>query len=231
MIGSSQPHSTEPRTRPLVPNPDAESSETLLLERLRSGEEAAFETLVRRNGARLLAVARHFLDTEEDARDAVQEAFLSAFRALPRFRGESSLSTWLHRILINTALMKLRSASRRPETSIEALLPRFDGRGHHASPVEPWDHVGASPEGIAANGEMRRRIRQSVASLPASHRVVLILRDVEGFSTEECSRLLALTPNAVKIRLHRARLALRTLLAPHFRQRRSADGPPVALHA
>lgn len=191
-----------------------------LLERLKAGEQEAFESLVYEHGGRLLAVARHFLASEEDARDAVQEAFLSAFRALPRFRGESSLATWLHRIVINAALMKLRRASRAPERSIEELLPRFDGQGRHLEPVEPWDEAGASPEAVASNAEARQAIRACVQSLPLSHRVVLVLRDVEGLSTHETARLLALTPNAVKIRLHRARLALRGLLAPHFAPRR-----------
>ena len=194
-----------------------------LLERLRAGDEEAFAFFVREEGGRLLAVARHFLDSEEDARDAVQEAFLSAFRALPNFRGGSSLGTWLHRILVNTALMKLRRRVRHPETRIEDFLPRFDGSGHHAGPVERWSAADASPEALAGNAELRRAIRDCVARLPVSYRVVLILRDVEGFSTGEAARLLSLTPNAVKIRLHRARLALRELLAPWFARRRPEE--------
>ena len=191
-----------------------------LLERLRAGDEEAFAFLVREEGGRLLAVARHFLDSEEDARDAVQESFLAACRALPGFRGGSSLGTWLHRILVNTALMKLRSRVRHPEARIEDFLPRFDGAGHHAGPVEPWSDREASPEAVAGNAELRRAIRNAVARLPVSYRVVLILRDVEGCSTGETARLLSLTPNAVKIRLHRARLALRELLALRFARRR-----------
>ncbi|MGE5275690.1 MAG: sigma-70 family RNA polymerase sigma factor [Acidobacteriota bacterium] len=208
-----------PAARPGAVGGPAAGSRSLL-ERLKAGEHEAFESLVCEHGGRLLAVARHFLASEEDARDAVQEAFLSAFRALPRFRGESSLSTWLHRIVINAALMKARRASRAPERRIEELLPRFDGQGRHLGPVEPWDEAGASPEAVASNAEARQAIRACVQSLPLSHRVVLILRDVEGLSTHETARLLALTPNAVKIRLHRARLALRGLLAPHFGPRR-----------
>jgi RNA polymerase sigma-70 factor, ECF subfamily len=209
-----EPHTSPLEERGSIRGPDL-GSDARLLERLRAGDEQAFETLVREQGGRLLAVARHFFDSAEDACDAVQEAFLSAFRSLPRFRGDSSLGTWLHRILVNAALMKLRSRARHPETPIEELLPRFDGRGHHVLPVEPWDSSRTSPEAAAGNGELRRTIRSCIARLPVGHRVVLILRDVEELSTAETAKVLALTPNAVKIRLHRARLALRELLAPH----------------
>ncbi len=95
------------------------SGEDGLLERLRSGDDAAFEQLVREHGGRMLAVARRFLRQEEDARDAVQDAFLSAYRALEDFEGNARLSTWLHRIVVNAALMKLRTRRRKPERSIE----------------------------------------------------------------------------------------------------------------
>jgi RNA polymerase sigma-70 factor, ECF subfamily len=197
-----------------------------LLRRLRAGEERAFEELFRDHGPKLLAVARHFLPSEDEARDAVQEAFLSAFRGLPRFRGDSSLSTWLHRIVIHAALMKLRLRTRHPEVRIEDLLPRFDAAGQHSAPVEPWDASSASPEAIAANGELRLTIRACVDRLPVPYRTVLILRDIQELSTSEAAALLGLTGNAVKIRLHRARLALRELLAPHLAARPTDEKGP-----
>src|SRR5262245_46486063 len=103
----------------------SDSAEGRFLERLRSGDEQAYEELVRGYTGRLLATARRFLPRTEDAQDAVQEAFLSAFRSVDRFRGGSRLSTWLHRILVNACLMKLRGASRRPEAPIEDYLPKF----------------------------------------------------------------------------------------------------------
>jgi RNA polymerase sigma-70 factor (ECF subfamily) len=112
----------------------AQAGEADLVARLRAGSDAAYEELVRAQGARLLAVARRLLRSEEDARDAVQDAFISAFRAIDRFEGGSRLSTWLHRIVVNAALMKLRSQQRKPETSIEDLLPRFLEDGHFAEP-------------------------------------------------------------------------------------------------
>src|SRR6185369_10368363 len=122
---------TRTRTAAPLDAPDGTRvDERPLLARLQAGDEEACERLVRDHTSRLLAIARRYLRQEEDARDAVQEAFVAAFRSISRFQGTSSLSTWLHRIVINCCLMKLRSGRRRPETSIEELLPRFDEGGH-----------------------------------------------------------------------------------------------------
>ncbi|HXG88189.1 MAG TPA: sigma-70 family RNA polymerase sigma factor [Vicinamibacterales bacterium] len=190
-----------------------EESETDLLARLRTGEEAAFEDLVRRYSPRLLAVARRIVGTEEDARDVIQDAFLSAFRNLSRFHGDAKLSTWLHRIVVNGALMKLRTRRRKPEESIEPLLPAFLSDGHYAERFSSWNE---RADLSLSRSETREMVRRRIDELPDSFRTVLLLRDIEGMDTEETARLLDTTPNAVKIRLHRARQALRTLLAPHF---------------
>jgi len=197
-----------------VPSATRESAgEEQFLDRLRAGDECAFEVLVRLHGGRMLAIARQFLSRNEDAQDAVQEAFLSAFRSVGGFRGGSSLSTWLHRIVVNACLMKIRGASRRPETPIEELLPAFDETGHHAAPVEDW---AVSPEKAMLSRATRERVRAAIEKLPASYRTVLVLRDIQELSTEETAEVLSLTRTAVKVRLHRARLALRGLLAPMF---------------
>jgi RNA polymerase sigma-70 factor (ECF subfamily) len=186
-----------------------------LLERLRAGEEAAYEELVRSQGGRLLAVARRFLRSEEDARDAVQEAFLAAFRSIDRFEGEARISTWLHRIVVNAALMKLRTRRRKPEQSIEELLPSFLEDGHMAAPASPWRSDELDP---VERRELAALMRESIESLPDSYRNVLLLRDIEGLDTEETARAMGISPGAVKTRLHRARQALRGLLEPHLRE-------------
>jgi RNA polymerase sigma-70 factor (ECF subfamily) len=188
-------------------------SEGTLLERLRQGDDAAYETLVRENSGRMLTVARQYVRNEESARDAVQEAFLSAFRSIASFQGGSSLSTWLHRIVVNACLMKLRSGRRRPETSIEDLLPRFDETGHRLAVEEDWSE---SAEAALSRSETREAVRAAIDRLPQAYRTVLILRDIEEMSTAEAAEMLGTTPTAVKVRLHRARQALRTLLAPSF---------------
>ena len=192
-----------------------EDAERSLVSLLRSGDEAAFERLVREHGGRLLAVARRFLRDEEEARDAVQEGFLSAYKALDRFDQASRLSTWLHRIVVNACLMRLRTRRRKPEGPIEELLPQFQADGHQVHhPTPEWE---GSAETLLARKETRAIVREAIDRLPDSYRAVLLLRDIEELSTEEAARSLKVTANAVKIRLHRARQALRGLLEPHFR--------------
>lgn len=184
-----------------------------LLERLRAGDDEAFDLLVRTAGGRMLAVARRMLDREHDAQDAVQEAFLSAFRSLDRFDGRSMLTTWLHRITLNCCLMKIRSRRRKPERSIEDMLPQFLADGHQVRPTHSWKPEESS--GIE-QAELRDLVRSKVAELPEQYRVVLVLRDIEQMSTEATAEALGMTVSGVKTRLHRARQALRGLLDPFF---------------
>lgn len=193
--------------------PGAASGEAALLARLRAGDEAAYDELVRTLGGRLLATARRLLRCEEEARDVVQEAFLSAFRGMESFSGGSKLSTWLHSITVNAALMRLRSRRRRPDTSIEDLLPRFDESGDWLE-----DPAGSNPPCDAVESEqIRTVVRRCIDELPETHRTVLLLRDIQDLSTAETAEVLGITPTAVKLRLHRARQALRTLLDREMR--------------
>lgn len=197
-----------------MPSAEAELDEAELLARLRAGDDAAYEWLVRTHSGRLLAVARRFLRSEEDARDAVQEAFVNAFRSIDRFEGGSLLSTWLHRIVVNACLMRLRSRRRKPEERIDDLLPRYLDDGHAAAPTGPWrPDVGHRLE----QAEVRQQVRAAIDRLPDSYRTVLLLRDIEEFDTDEAAEALGISRAAVKTRLHRARQALREQLDPQFR--------------
>jgi RNA polymerase sigma-70 factor, ECF subfamily len=189
--------------------------ELALLSRLRQGESAAFETLVRRETPRLLAVARRMLRSEEDARDAVQETFINAFRALGSFDGGCQVSTWLHRIAVNASLMRLRTRRRRPEASIEGLLPSFLEDGHHVADPPEWREDALA---LMERREEREFVRACIDELPDSYRTVLILRDIEELDTGEAAEALGVTENVVKVRLHRARQALRSLLEPRFKR-------------
>ena len=182
--------------------------EARLLADLKAGSADAYERLVRAYGGRLLAVTKRLLREEEDARDAVQDAFLSAFRAMEGFEGQARLSTWLHRIAVNAALMKLRTRKRKPETSIEDLLPGFLEDGHMADPPSAW-REGADT--LVARAETREWVRERIDALPEGYRTVLVLRDIEELDTTEVAKLLEMSPGAVKTRLHRARQALRGL--------------------
>ena len=206
------PSSTVPPETGAAAAPDA--GELSLVARLRAGDEDAFTDLVRRCGGSLLATARRFLRNEEDARDAVQEAFLKAHQALESFHGSARVSTWLHRILVTTCLMKLRTQRRKPEDSIEDLLPHFLEDGHIAENASEWSD---GPLQHAERREMQAQVRRLIGALPESFRTVILLRDIEDLDTSEVAAFLGCTENAVKIRLHRARQALRTLLDPYMR--------------
>lgn len=202
-----------------VAAPDPEESR--LVAALRAGDAAAFEVVVRRQSGPMLAAARRILASEDDARDAVQEAFVSAYRGIAGFDGASRISTWLHRIVVNAALMKLRSRRRRPEEPIDDLLPCFDENGAWSSGMAQQP---GSPEVLVASRQTRELVQRCIARLPDAYRVVLVLRDIEDRDTGEVAEQLGVTPNAVKIRLHRARQALRTLLE----RERAAERPSRA---
>jgi RNA polymerase sigma-70 factor (ECF subfamily) len=210
-MATLSPRGEEVRTSGLVF--EEQGAEADLLARIRAGDEAACATLVRHYGGRLLAVARRFLRSEEDSADAVQDAFLAAFRALPTFEGKSTLGTWLHRIVVNASLAKLRSQARRRAVSLDELLPAFDESGHHARPVLAWAD---SPSSGLERAETQARVRAGIDHLPEPYRAILLLRDIEGFGTEDTAQQMGLSRAAVKTRLHRARQALRTLLEPVF---------------
>src|SRR6185295_22622 len=198
---------------------DAAADERELARGLRAGDPEAFERVVRTYGGRLLAVTRRILHDEEDARDALQDAFISAYRARQQFHADARVSTWLHRIAVNAALMKLRSKRRKTETSIDDLLPAFRDDGqHYAESLVSW----TEPADVAlGRKETADFVREAIAQLPDSYRLVLLMRDIEGRDTEETARELGITANAVKIRLHRARMALRKLIAPEMQKRAS----------
>jgi len=208
-------------TTPAAGPPAATSSMDLtdqgaLLARLRAGDPGAFEELVKLTQDRLYAVALRMMGRPEDAMDAVQEAYLSAFKALGKFEGGSSLSTWLHRITVNACLMKLRSRRRRPEVHVDDLLPAFGEDGHQAKPSPAWKPDGEL--GIETR-ELHRLVRARIDELPEPLREVLLLRDVEGMNTQMTAELLGITVSMVKTRLHRARMALKALLEPHFTEK------------
>jgi RNA polymerase sigma-70 factor (ECF subfamily) len=187
--------------------------EPMLIAALQRGEEWAFEAMVRLYGGRLLAVSRRMCGNEDDARDVLQSAYLSAFRSMGGFEGSCQLSTWLHRIVVNTALMRLRTRRRKPEEQMEALLPAFQEDGHHVEQFSEWT---MPADRLLEREDLRARVRSCIAQLPESHRQVLMLRDIEELPTEEVARMLGATATAIKVRLHRARQALSTLLRREF---------------
>ena len=185
----------------------------VLVAALRAGDLSAFEQVVREHARRLLAVARRLLRNDDDAREALQDAFVSAFRACRRFEGSSRISTWLHRIVVNSCLMRLRTRRQHIEVPIDEWLPRFLPDGHHEASFVDWSNAAHA---MIEQQETCALVRRGIDQLPDSYRTVLLMHDIEGFPVDEVATALNLSSNAVHIRLHRARQALRTLLDPVF---------------
>jgi RNA polymerase sigma-70 factor (ECF subfamily) len=177
-------------------------------------DAVAAEQLVRDNIAWMLALAERMLRDRSLAEDAVQEAFISALRGLSRFEGRSSIKTWLHRITVNASLTKLRQLKRLGEQSIDEYLPEFDRQDCRIE--APWTYL-ASVQEILENAELQARVNAGIDELPDSYRIVLQLRDIEGYATSEVAALLEISEANVKVRLHRARAALKKLLEPILR--------------
>jgi RNA polymerase sigma-70 factor (ECF subfamily) len=192
-----------------------ESPDSKLIVALQGGDNHAFERLVREYSPRMLATARRLLSDETEAQDCVQEAFLSAFRAIGQFEHKAALATWLHRITINAVLQKLRKEQRQREESIEPLLPQFDQNGRREEPC--WG-FSQSVEQIIEQQNLRELVTAKIAELPDQYRIVLVLRDVEGLDTREVAGALGVSESVVKTRLHRARSALKTLLHPLWKE-------------
>lgn len=187
--------------------------EVALVSSLQAGDASAFETVIRLYGGRLLVVARQILGSEDDAHDALQDGFITAFKAIRQFEGKSKLSTWLHRVVVNAALMRLRSKKRKREQSLDDLLPTFKEDGHQARPTPEWNQSALA--GIQRT-ETQGLVRACIDRLPDDYRTVLLLRDIQELDTAEVGQHLGITEGNVKVRLHRARQALKTLLEPVF---------------
>jgi RNA polymerase sigma-70 factor, ECF subfamily len=198
-----------------VPRTSDRFGDEELLAQLRAGDDLAFARLVHDTSPRLLAVARRILKDEHEAQDAVQESYLAVVRELDGFEGRSRLSSWLYRVTVNNALMRLRKRKRLAERSADELQPEFLSTGHWSAPVQRWSR---SPEDAAADGELRELLFDKIAELPPDYRDILLLRDVMRLDTAEASEQLGITTGAAKVRLHRARKALRELLDPHLRE-------------
>jgi RNA polymerase sigma-70 factor (ECF subfamily) len=172
------------------------------------------EQLVRDNISWMLALAQRMMNDPILAEDVVQDAFVSAFRGLNNFEGRSSLKTWLHRITVNAALMKLRHLKRLNEDPIDEYLPEFD---QYDCRIEAaWSRL-VEAEDILENDRLRVLVAEKIATLPDAYRIVLQLRDIEEYDTGEVAELLDISTSNVKVRLHRARAALKKLLEPILR--------------
>lgn len=178
----------------------------------------AFEELVKRYEDKVYRLAFRFVRNETEAKEIVQDTFLSLWRKIDSFKGDAQFSSWLYRVTANAALMRLRSQRRHAEVSTEELEPGFMDRQGSAFAQGPpgGENWSKRPDDELQSDELRRHIQQAVDSLPEIYRTVFLVRDVEGLSTEETAEVLGLSVPTVKTRLHRARMALREQISKYF---------------
>jgi len=188
--------------------------ETALVARARAGDEQAFTELVNHYERKIYRLAKHITQNDEDAEDVLQEAFLKAYEHLPGFQGNSKFYTWLVRIAVNEALMKLRK--RKGDRTVPLDEPVDTGEEMVKREIAVWED---NPEQRYSREEMQRILDEAVQSLKPDFRTVFILRDIEELSTEEAAETLGISVAAVKSRLLRARLALREKLTRQFRRK------------
>ncbi|MCM8763803.1 MAG: sigma-70 family RNA polymerase sigma factor [Candidatus Omnitrophica bacterium] len=185
--------------------------ENELIERAKNRDHAAFEELVKRNQAKIYNLGLKLLGNREDAADLLQETFINAYYALPKFEGKSAFSTWLYRIATNNAFMKMRKK--------KIPLVRFEPERNSSARQEFYRSTpdwSSDPGAHLRNQELKMLIEKSVDALPGKYKTIFVLHDIEGFSTEEISRMLNLSVPAVKSRVHRSRMYLRDKLASYF---------------
>jgi RNA polymerase sigma-70 factor, ECF subfamily len=193
-------------------------SDRELVSRAQRGDEGAFDELVRRHQSRLVNVACRLLGDLALAHDAAQDAFIAAWRALPRFRGDANFSTWVYRILYNTCL----DYSRRRGRSLEVTFAEPDPDG---PPIPEQADPDPTPDVRLEQRELHEMIESALGRIDPKHRAVLVFFDIEGLSYEEIAAVLRLPIGTVKSRLNRARHALRRELAPALEQSRLVVGP------
>jgi RNA polymerase sigma-70 factor (ECF subfamily) len=197
-----------------VAQPDDEHA---LIAASREGDPAAVEELVRSHQSRVYNFAMRMCRNVEDAKDILQETFLGMVRSIKDFRGESRFTTWLYRIASNACLKKRRRGVHDPEPeqelSLDALMPRPGADGVKPE-IADWSE---DAERALLRGELSEKMEAAIDRLPREYKIVLVLRDVEGFSAEETAEMLKLSVPAVKSRLHRARVFVRRELADYFK--------------
>jgi RNA polymerase sigma-70 factor, ECF subfamily len=185
-----------------------------LIKAIQSGRKDLFVKLVRRYERALYNFGMKMCGEPRDAEDVVQDTFFNVFRYLESFRYETKFKNWLYRIATSSCIKKRRKSKFAPERelSLDEFMPPDEAMVDHQAPA--WATL---PLDRVLNEELSQILRQAIVTLPDKYRVVLVLRDIEGFSTEESAQILNLTPANIKVRLHRARLFLRDILKTYFK--------------
>lgn len=187
------------------------SEDLMLIQKIRKGDQIAFEQLIEKYETKVFHLAMRFTKNEEDAEEVLQDVFMTLHRKLELFQGKSAFSSWLYRIVVNAAFMKLRKRRQQPAVLLEDLAPHtrekaLDGECYQENHVEKFTQ----------NEEIKSVLLSAVNRLPEQYRSVFVMRDVNGFSNQETSEVLGLSVPAIKSRLHRSRLMLRKKLIRYY---------------
>lgn len=191
------------------------SDDAKLIKSLKIGDQNIYRQFVNTYWVELNFLARRILNDHSDANDCVQEAFIKAINKLDDYEGRGSFNGWVRQIVVNEALMTLRKKSARKEDSLDVLTHEFDEFGSYS---QPYHGEPVSLDILQESEDTRRQVRLAIDRLPDNFRVTLVLRDIEGYTTLEVAEKMNTTEQNVKVRLHRARLALRNLLKPVLRE-------------
>jgi len=190
------------------PKEDKKNEEALVRD-LQNGNLGAYDKIFAIYQKKIYGLSFHLTRNQMDAQDVTQEVLLTLFRKINMFQGKSAFSSWVYRIAVNASYMKLRSKKKEPNVSIDELMPSFNSAGFQQEKIQDWSE---NTESLLFTKETRDVINKAVDLLPEKEKVVFLLRDVEGLSSEKAGEILDLTVPAVKSRLHRARLFLRNKL-------------------
>jgi len=194
--------------------PEARENESTLVDRLKLGDHAAFETLFNRHSGKVFHTSFKILGETAEAEEVVQDVFWTIYDKAKSFRGTAQFSTWIYRLTVNSALGRLRRKKRSREILYDDYLPQFQKDGHHQErPVVDWSE---DLDQAHSKQELQELLKQALDELKPVDKAVVILSDVEGLADKEIAETLRLTTSAVKTRLHRSRLVLRGRLAVHL---------------
>ena len=189
--------------------------EEALVRQFQGGDLEAYDKIAEIYQKKIYGLSFNLTRNQMDAQDVTQEVLLTLFRKIHTFQGKSAFSSWVYRITLNASYMKLRSKKKEPNVSIDELMPSFNGAGFQQEKIQDWSE---NTESLLFTNETSDVINKAIDLLPEKEKVVFLLRDVEGLSTEKAGEILDLTVPAVKSRLHRARLFLRKKLSSYFEE-------------
>lgn len=182
-------------------------ADTVLIEQFTKGCQASFEELISRYETKVHNLAMRLTRNAEDAEEVLQDVFVTVYRKIEGFEGKAKFSSWLYRITVNAAFMKLRKRKQDQSVSLDDMLPHLQNKA-----VTQKNAFGAHSDSLAINNEIRTSLEAAINRLPEDYRAVFILRDIDGLSNKEVGEILGLSIPAVKSRLHRSRLMLRKRL-------------------